>query len=52
MKQSKLPFKTVKKGKKGSDIESGSDVEINFDTLSPPPAPRAPRRAAAGKIIF
>lgn len=51
LKQSKLPFKPVKKTKKGKDSDasdSGSDVEVNFDSLSPPPAPRQPRRAAAG----
>ncbi|XP_014218096.1 DNA topoisomerase 2 isoform X3 [Copidosoma floridanum] len=50
LKQSKLPFKPTKKTKKdknSDDSESGSDVEINFDSLSPPPAPRQPRRAAA-----
>ena len=56
MKQSKLPFKPVKKGKKDKDMDKdsddGSDVEINFDTLSPPPAPRTARRAAAGKYFF
>ncbi|XP_011505758.1 PREDICTED: DNA topoisomerase 2 isoform X2 [Ceratosolen solmsi marchali] len=51
LKQSKLPFKPVKKGKKDIDKEfdSNSDVEINFESLSPPPPPRTPRRAAAVK---
>ena len=50
-RQTTLPFKPVKKEKKsraGSD--DSSDDEINFDTLSPPRAPRAPRRAAACKF--
>ncbi|XP_032456778.1 DNA topoisomerase 2 isoform X2 [Nasonia vitripennis] len=50
LKQAKLPFKPVKKKKDAEkEFDSGSDVEINFDSLSPPPAPRAPRRAAAAK---
>lgn len=53
MKQSKLPFKATKKSKdKGSDSE-GSEVDINFESLSPPPIARgAPRRAAAGIAFF
>ena len=53
MKQSTLPFKPVKKTKKEKSFEESdeSDAEINFESLSPPPQPRAPRRAAAGKSL-
>ncbi|XP_011297217.1 DNA topoisomerase 2 isoform X2 [Fopius arisanus] len=52
-KQTTLPFKPIEKKKKkksrGSDESDESDPDIDFDTLSPPPAPRTPRRAAAAK---
>ncbi|XP_063973742.1 DNA topoisomerase 2 isoform X2 [Diachasmimorpha longicaudata] len=52
-KQTTLPFKPIEKKKKkksrGSDESDGSDPDIDFDTLSPPPLPRTPRRAAATK---
>jgi len=45
-KQTTLPFKPVKRDRKSKGSDSDND-EINFETLSPPRAPRAPRRAAA-----
>lgn len=55
MKQSKLPFKPTAKKSKDKEFDESDDsgeVEINFDSLSPPPNRGAPRRAAAGTIFF
>ncbi|XP_014222609.1 DNA topoisomerase 2 isoform X1 [Trichogramma pretiosum] len=52
LKQTKLPFKPAKKVKKEKEFDESGDsdeAEIDFDSLSPPPQPRAPRRAAAAQ---
>lgn len=52
LKQTTLPFKSkVKKEKddKKKDKDSDSNDDIDFGSISPPPAPRASRRTAAKK---
>ncbi|XP_017879111.1 DNA topoisomerase 2 isoform X2 [Ceratina calcarata] len=52
LKQGTLPFKSKggKKGDKKKDKGSGSEQEdINFDSISPPPEPRALRKTAVKK---
>lgn len=46
MKQTTLSFKPIKKEGKKKDKDSDDSDNIDFGSISPPPAPRTSRRAA------